>query len=101
MSLSLLLVGTVKLVVGILLGAFGVAISHWGGARLLKGGPPLVDNLAAGVLHASALLALAILARNSLWAGYDTIDLVVHAGSVDLGALLKVAAHGLLHVGLA
>ena len=62
---------------------------------------PLEDNVAIGVLHGSALVSLALLTRNSLSATYDTIDLALHRGPLNLAELLKVAAHGVLHVGLA
>ena len=43
--------------------------------RTLKEGTPLVDNPAAGTLYASALVALALLTRNSLLATYDTAQM--------------------------
>lgn len=101
MNLGLVLIGFVKLVVGLVLAALTVVLAYRVLARLLKSGHALEENPAAGVLHASSLLSLALLARNSLGALYDTIDLVVHGGAPSLAQLLKVAAHGLLHVGLA
>lgn len=101
MNLSLLLVGVVKLAIGVFLGALGVVVSYRVVARTLKGGTPLVDNPAAGTLYACALVAVALLTRNSLLATYDTIDLAVHQGGIDVQALLRVLAHGVLHIGLA
>ncbi len=101
MNLSLILVGAVKLSLGIFLGGLGVVLAYAVLSRLLKSSRALEDNTAAGVLHASALLSLAMLARNSLLATYDTIDLTMHAGRPDAVGLLKILAHGILHVGLA
>jgi hypothetical protein len=100
-NLSLLLVGVVKLAVGILLGGVGVTLAYRLLARRLKSHVPVEDNVAIGVLHSSALVALAMLTRNSLSATYDTIDLAVHRGALGLMGLLKVAAHSVLHIGLA
>ncbi len=101
MNLSLLLVGVVKLTIGVFLGALGVVVAYRLASRTLKTGSSLVDNPAAGILTASALVAIALLTRNSLLATYDTIDLAVHQGSIDVLALLKVLGHGVLHIGLA
>lgn len=101
MNLSLILVGAVKLMLGIFLGGLGVVLAYAVLSRLLKSAQALEDNVAAGVLHASALLSLAMLARNSLRAIYDTIDLTMHVGQPNAVALLKVLAHGVLHVALA
>lgn len=101
MNLSLLLVGVVKLTIGIFLGALGVVVAYRLVQRTLKEGTPLIDNPAAGTLYASALIAVALLTRNSLLATYDTIDLAVHAGGIDAFALFKVLGHGVLHIGLA
>ena len=101
MNLSLILVGAVKLLLGIFLGGVGVVVAYAVLSRLLKSAQALEDNVAAGVLHASALVSLAFLARNSLLATYDTIDLTMHAGRPNAIGLLKVLGHGVLHVGLA
>jgi hypothetical protein len=100
-NLSLILVGAVKLLLGIFLGGVGVVVAYAVLSRLLKSAQALEDNVAAGALHASSLVSLAFLARNSLLATYDTIDLTMHAGKPDAIALLKVLGHGVLHVGLA
>ncbi len=100
-NLSLILVGAVKLLLGIFLGGLGVVLAYAVLSRLLRSARALEDNTAAGVLHASALLSLSMLAKNSLLATYDTIDLTMHAGKPTAVALLKVLAHGVMHVGLA
>jgi hypothetical protein len=100
-NLGLILVGAVKLLLGIFLGGLGVVLAYAVLSRLLRSAQALEDNAAAGILHASALLSLAMLARNSLMATYDTIDLTMRAGPPNAIALLKVLGHGILHVGLA
>lgn len=101
MNGALLAAGAVKLFIGIGLGGLGVVLAYRVLSRLLSGnGVPLEDNPAAGVLHASALLSLGILARQSLTSLYDTLDLVLLRGEV-LKTLPKVIFLGALHVGLA
>ncbi len=101
MNGPLLLAGAVKLFIGIGLGGLGVVLAYRLLSRLLSGdGQPLEENPAAGVLHASALLSLGILARQSLTSLYDTLDLVLLRGEI-LKTLPKVLFLGALHVGLA
>ncbi len=101
MNGSLVLIGAVKLAVGICFGGLGVVLAYGVLSRLLRSGQALEDNAAAGVLHASTLLSLAMLARNSLAATYDTIDLTMSRGAPNAVGLLKVLGLGVLHVGLA
>lgn len=101
MNGALLAAGAVKLFIGIGLGGLGVVLAYRLLSRVLHGdGHLLEDNPAAGILHASALLSLGILARQSLTSLYDTLDLVLLRGEV-LKTLPRVLFLGVMHVGLA
>jgi hypothetical protein len=100
MNSALLAAGAVKLVISIGLGGLGVFTAYRVLARVLSGGAKLENNAAAGVLHASALLSLGLLARQSLSSFYDTLDLLLARGEI-LKALPKVFLLGTIHIGLA
>lgn len=102
MNPAVLAAGAVKLFIGIGLGGLGVVLAWRLLTRLLTRGEgqPLEENPAAGVLHASALLSLALLVRQTLAALYDTIDLFILRGEL-LTTLPRVLLLGGLHVGLA
>lgn len=100
MNSSLLAAGAVKLLLGIGLGGLGVFVAYRVLSRLLGGGAKLEENPAAGVLHATALLSLGLLARQSLASFYDTLDLLLARGEV-MKTLPRVLLLGGLHVGLA
>jgi hypothetical protein len=102
MNAAVLAAGAVKLFIGIGLGGLGVALAWKLLTRMLSSGdgPPLEENPAAGVLHASALLSLAMLVRQTLAALYDTIDLFILRGDL-LTTLPRVLLFGGLHIGLA
>ena len=101
MNGALLVAGAVKLVLGIGLGGLGVFVAWKVLSRLLASpdGVALEDNPAAGILHASALVALSLLTRQTLGALFDTIDLFLARGDAQ-GALPKVLLLGGLHVAL-
>lgn len=101
MNGALLAAGAVKLVLGIGLGGLGVFIAWKLLSRLLSSaeGVPLEDNPAAGVLHASALLSLSLLVRQTLGALFDTIDLFIARGDAT-STLPRVLLLGGLHVAL-
>jgi uncharacterized membrane protein YjfL (UPF0719 family) len=99
-NLALIFLGILKLGVGIFVGGLGV-FAAW---RLLSKALRLdsvLDNPAAGLVHGSVLLALAILIRNSLGATYDTIDLLLRRGVPAAGVLGKLALHSVAHIALA
>lgn len=101
MNGALLAAGAVKLFIGIGLGGLGVVLVYRLLSRILDTkNHPLTENAAAGVVHATALLSLGILARQSLTSLYDTLDLVLLRGDV-LQTLPKVIFLGVMHVGLA
>ncbi|PZR11163.1 MAG: DUF350 domain-containing protein [Archangium gephyra] len=100
MNGALLTAGAVKLFIAVGLGGLGVVLAYRLLARILGGSGALTDNPAAGVLHASALLSLGILARQSLTSLYDTLDLILLRGEI-LKTLPKVLFLGIMHVGLA
>jgi hypothetical protein len=99
-NLPHLLLGVVKLGFAIVVGGLGVLGAWRLLARALKL-DSVLDNPAAGTVHASVLISLALLIRNSLGATYDTMDLLLRPGAPASGALVKVLAHSVLHVGLA
>lgn len=99
MNLSLILIGVLKLGFGIVIGGLGV-VAAW---RMLAKSLRLdsvLENPAAGTVHASVLLALGLLIRNSLGATYDTIDLLLRRGAPAPGVLAKLLVHSLAHVAL-
>jgi len=100
MNSALLAAGAVKLLISIGLGGLGVFTAYRVLARVLSGGANLENNTAAGVLHASALLSLGLLARQSLASFYDTLDLLLARGEI-LKQLPKVFLLGTVHIGLA
>lgn len=100
MNGALLTAGAVKLFIAVGLGGLGVVLAYRLLSRILGGAQTLVENPAAGVLHASALLSLGILARQSLTSLYDTLDLILLRGEI-LKTLPKVLFLGIMHVGLA
>lgn len=98
MNPALILIGVIKLGVSIVVGGFGVLLAYRLLARVLKL-ESILDNPAAGVLHASMLISLALLIRNSLGATFDTIDLLLRHNPGP-GTLGKLAFHSVVHIGL-
>jgi len=99
----LFLVGLVKVVLGGLVAALGIWFALRGLSRIL-GSQPVEElrqgNVAAGIVHATSLVALGMLVQHAVLATSDAVDLAVRASPVQLlsvGRLLVVAA---LHVGL-
>lgn len=102
MNAAVMAAGLVKLFIGIGLGGLGVALAWKMLTRVLSSGEgqPLEENPAVGVLHASALLSLAMLVRQTLTALYDTIDLFILRGDI-VRTIPRVLLLGGLHIGLA
>jgi uncharacterized membrane protein YjfL (UPF0719 family) len=96
-NFALIVLGGLKLAVGIAVGGVAVWLAYQVLSRTLKV-DSIVDNPAAGALHASVLLALALLMRNSLGATYDTMDLLLRRGSPGASTLVTLATHGLAHL---
>jgi uncharacterized membrane protein YjfL (UPF0719 family) len=98
-NLPLIFIGVLKLGIAIVVGGLGVLAS----SRLLSKALKLdsvLDNPAAGTVHASVLLALALLIRNSLGATYDTIDLLLRRGAPAAGVMAKLLVHSVGHIAL-
>lgn len=102
MNAAVMAAGLVKLFIGIGLGGLGVALAWKLLTRVLWSGQGGVheENTATGVLHASALLSLAMLVRQTLAALYDTIDLFIARGDI-VRTIPRVLLLGGLHIGLA
>jgi hypothetical protein len=76
MNLSLFLVGTGKLLFGLLVAVLGMFLAFRLLRRVLHGSTAAAaNNLAEGVLEAGALVALGILAQNTVSATFSALDL--------------------------
>lgn len=102
MNGAVLAAGAVKLFIGIGIGGLGVVLAYKLLSRVLaKGdGPPLEENVAIGVLHASSLVSLGLLVRQVLAALFDTIDIFLLRGDF-VKTLPRVLVLGGIHIGLA
>lgn len=103
MNLLLVAVGLLKVVFGGLVAALGIWLAFRGMNRLL-GTHPTEDlrqgNMAAGVVHASSLLALGLLVQRAVQATFDAVDLTVAGPRPEAALVGRLVLVALLHVGL-
>jgi uncharacterized membrane protein YjfL (UPF0719 family) len=101
MNFTLFAVGLIKIVFGGLVAALGIWLAFRGLNRLLRTNAVedlRKGNTAAGILHASSLLALGLLVQHSVQATSDAADLILRSPPFQLAMVGKVALFALLHV---
>lgn len=101
MNFTLVSIGLVKIVFGGLVAALGIWLAFRGLNRLL--GTDAVEDLrkgntAAGIVHASSLLALGLLVRHAIQATSDAMDLTLRTPPFQLLMVGKLLAFALMHV---
>lgn len=103
-NLEIFLVGLAKIAFGILVGAVGIFVASRLLGRLLgwgRGDDELAKgNLAAGTLHASAIVALGLLAQHAVDATWSAMDLGFRGEKVSGTMVVTLAIYGLVHVGV-
>jgi uncharacterized membrane protein YjfL (UPF0719 family) len=101
MNFTLVALGLVKVAFGGGVAAIGILLAFRGLNRIL--GTPVGDlragNVAAGLVHASSLLALGLLVHSAVRATFDAVDLTFQAAELPWTAVPMLALFALLHVG--
>jgi uncharacterized membrane protein YjfL (UPF0719 family) len=104
MNLSLLLVGLLKAVFGIVVGAGGIYAASRALHRLLGAGAgddaQKRGNVAVAVLEAASLLALGLLLQRAVVSTFDAMDLMYRDADITADALRRIAIYATVHVGL-
>lgn len=104
MNNTLFFVGITKVLFGILVGALGIFFASRVLGRFLRWGNVDEDirkgSLAAGILKASALIALGILVQNAVTATFNAMDLLYRWRTPQLSWAKAFGLYGLCHVGL-
>ena len=103
MNLLLVVIGMTKVVFGGLVAALGIWLAFRGLNRLL-GTDPTPDlhrgNVAAGIVHASSLLALGLLVQNAVHATFDAVDLTFNTPPPQPLLWVRLLLFAVLHVGV-
>lgn len=104
MNNTLFLMGITKVLFGIVVGALGILFAsrvvglflRWGNIdeEIRKGSP------AAGILKASALIALGLLVQNAVSATFNAMDLLYRGRPPELSWITSFALYALYHVGI-
>lgn len=107
MNALFFVVGLAKVLFGFVVAALGIVVAFKLLDRLLAAHADaghekslLRKNAAAGILHASSLLALGLLAQNALRATFDAIDLTIRAVPIPISSLLELFGFATGHVAL-
>jgi uncharacterized membrane protein YjfL (UPF0719 family) len=102
MNTSLLVVGLLKALFGIVIGAAGI----WAASRALHrliGSGSLDDsqkegNLAIGILKGGSLIALGLLLQHAVISTFTAMDLMYRDAEINAVAVRRIATYALIHV---
>ncbi len=104
MNLALVVVGLLKALFGVIVGAAGIFVSSRALHRLLGSGAldasQREGNVAVGVLKAGSLIALGLLLQHAVVSTFDALDLMYRDAAIDGTALRHIFTYAALHVGV-
>lgn len=105
MNLEVLLIGLCKATFGLMIALTLIATVSRVLRRLLRWGDinqqVMQGNIAAGILHASSLIALALLVQHSVVATFTAMDILYRGAEVSLLMLETFAIYGVSHIVIA
>ena len=104
MNLSLLVVGLLKALFGIIIGAVGIFVASRVLHRLMGSGETEAGqkqgNVAIGVLKGGSLLALGTLLQHAVVSTFNAFDLMYRGSDINAVAVRRILTYAGLHVGL-
>jgi hypothetical protein len=104
MNLTLVLIGLGKVVFGLLVGVLGIFLSSRVLGRMLHGGGAdqaiVGGNTALGLLNASGIVSLGILAQHAVASTFGALHLMHDRGGLDAALFGRFLGYGVVHVGL-
>lgn len=104
MNASLLLVGLLKALFGIVVGAGGIWAASRALHRLIGSGELNASqregNVAIGILKGGSLIALALLLQRAVISTFDAMDLMYRDAEINALAMRHIATYALIHVGM-
>lgn len=104
MNSSLLVVGLLKALFGIIIGAVGIFVASRVLHRLMGSGDSEAGqkqgNVAVGVLKGGSLLALGTLMQHAVVSTFNAFDLMYRGADINAVAVRRLLTYAGLHVGL-
>src|SRR5688572_28293203 len=104
MNSSLLVVGLLKALFGIVIGVVGIFVASRALHRLMGSGETETGqkqgNIAIGVLKGGSLIALGTLMQHAVVSTFSAIDLMYRGADINAVAVRRILTYAGLHVGL-
>lgn len=104
MNLALVVVGLLKALFGIVVGAAGIFVASRALHRLIGSGEldtsQREGNVAIGVLKGGSLVALGILLQHAVISTFNAMDLMYRDAEINALAIRRIATYAVIHVAM-